>query len=88
MESRREREEREFKALFRVLHRYLKAFHHDFEMGVSMDEGGPPAKLQRMAMQISAGIQPAFPKVSTEWLVFGNAKNWLETGKDILVGLY
>ncbi|CAM4695526.1 unnamed protein product [Leuciscus chuanchicus] len=39
-----------------------------------------------MAYQISVGIQPAFPRVSTEWLIFVNAKNWLNTGLDILSG--
>lgn len=87
MESKRqreEREEREFKALIRVLFRYVKAYHHHLGMMEAGDEEGPPAKLQRMAYQISAGIQPAFPRVSTEWLIFGNAKNWLNIRLDIL----
>lgn len=88
MENRRkreEREDREFKALIRDLFRYLKAYHHHLGRVEAGDEDGPPAKMQRMAFQISAGIQPAFPMVSTEWLILGNAKNWLNTGTDILV---
>lgn len=41
-----------------------------------------------MSIQISAGIQTAFPRVSTEWLIFGNAKEWLQTGTDILIDHY
>jgi len=33
---------------------------------------------------MSSGIQPALPDINTEWLIFGNAKNWHQTGTDIL----
>jgi hypothetical protein len=57
-----DREGQEFKALIRVLYKFIRAFHHVMEMKVASDSNCPPARFQRMARQISAGIQPAFPK--------------------------
>ena len=83
-EEREEREEQEFKALIRVLFKFIKAYHHNLGMMGAGNEEGPPAKLQRMACSMSAGIQPAFPSVNTKWLIYGNAKNWLNNSLDIL----
>ncbi|CAM4569745.1 unnamed protein product [Leuciscus chuanchicus] len=57
MEERTQREERDFKALIRVLFRFVKAYYHHFGMMMgAREEEGPPAKLQRMAYQMSTGI--------------------------------
>lgn len=86
-EKTRGMEDQEFKALIRVF-KFIRAFHHVTEMTTAPDRDSQLARLERMADQISSGIQPAFPKVDTKWLIFGNAKNWLNTSVDILKDHY
>ncbi|KAG1957531.1 uncharacterized protein LOC120471830 [Pimephales promelas] len=80
--------DQEFKELVRVLYKFVRAFHHVWEIKVASETKCPPARLQKLAAQISGGIQPAFPNLTVKWLIFGNANNWLNTEMDILTQHY
>ncbi|MGL5564576.1 MAG: hypothetical protein ACRDCE_07620 [Cetobacterium sp.] len=81
-------EEVNFKLSIRTLYKYLKAFHHVRVMRGPEEAGTQPARMGRMARRMAGIARPAFPNTKTEWLGFGNAKNWLYTGTVILEGHY
>lgn len=66
----------------------MKSFHHAHTLQVANSQKCQPARLVHLANQIATGVQPALPSLNTEWLIFGNARNWLHTGVDILKDHY
>lgn len=80
--------DQDFRKAVRSMYRFLKAFHHAYALQVAESQNRQPAQLVQMANQIATGVQPALPSLNTEWLIFGNARNWLHTGVDILKDHY
>ncbi|MGL4283373.1 MAG: hypothetical protein ACRCSI_07060 [Eubacterium aggregans] len=74
----------EFKKLIRSMYRFLKAFHHSYVLQVSADQNRQPIRLTDLAHQLATSVRPALPSLNTEWLIYGNARNWLHTWVDIL----
>ncbi|MGL5565369.1 MAG: hypothetical protein ACRDC4_06510 [Plesiomonas sp.] len=77
-------EEANFKATVWSVYKFLKAFHHRRVTQGPEEDGTQPARMARLARQLTSVSKPVFPKAKTEWLGFGNAKNWLYTGTIIL----
>lgn len=76
--------DQEFQKSVRSMYHFLKAFHHTHTLQASASQNRQSARLVPMANQIVTGIRPALPNLNTEWLIYGNARNWLHTGVDIL----
>lgn len=80
--------DQEFRGLIKSLNRFLKAFHHARMIQFAENQNHGSAGLECMAKNITMGVHPALPSVDTNWLIYGNAQNWLHTRVDILHNLY
>ncbi|MGL5566425.1 MAG: hypothetical protein ACRDC4_11955, partial [Plesiomonas sp.] len=80
--------EEEFKKKIRVFFKFLKAYHHELSIRELEEHDRQPDHLVRLARQAAGSIRPALPSMETDWLTYGNARNWLHTGTQILQGHY
>lgn len=80
--------DQDFKKLIRSMHRFLKAYHHALSIQTSSSQNQQPVRLSRIADRLSTVVQPAIPNPTTELLIYGNARNWLHIGVDILQDHY
>ncbi|KAA0705152.1 hypothetical protein E1301_Tti020688 [Triplophysa tibetana] len=76
--------EETFKKLVRVLFRFLKTKHHLAE--TERDPG--PRSLNRAATWLEQLVRPAQPTEGTTQMLWGNARNWLGTSRQILADHY
>ena len=72
-----------FKLLVRHMHNFIRSLHH-FNYVNGSDSTKSPIRLQRTAKMLEAEIRPAMPTEATGMLLYGNARNWLCTGIQVL----
>ncbi|KAL2076567.1 hypothetical protein ACEWY4_027763 [Coilia grayii] len=77
----------QFKALVRHMHNYLKATHH-LRFVENSDGARPPVSLSRTTEHLERAILPAMPSYDTNLMLYGNARNWLCTGLQVLENHY
>lgn len=80
--------DQDFKQLIRKFYGYLKAFHHLQTLQKGEEQGTPPIFLSQLADRLYSSIHPARPNQTTDWWIYGNARNWLHTEVDILKDHY
>ena len=69
--------EEKFKKLVREMHQYIKAYHHLTNVHISDGTTQEPLGMVRTMRRLESVIKPAVPTVTTNLMLYGNARNWL-----------
>ena len=80
--------EEKFKKLVREMHQYIKAYHHLTNVHISDGTTQEPLGMVRTMRRLESVIKPAVPTVTTNLMLYGNARNWLHTGLQMLEDHY
>lgn len=76
----------EFKRLIRVMHQFIKAHHHLSK--IQNSDNGEPQYLRRTTEKLEKSVKAAIPTPTTELMLFGNARKWLDNSLNILANHY